>query len=180
MRLFHFLFLSWPAFPPSGKWGGLVDRTKFVGGKKASEIIGVHQRTLYLWDKKGLIETIRTIGNKRLYNVEKYLKEKICNDENKEKNIILCDDLDKLDKEIEKLNILLEFQTVKQFSLTRKWKERWPKSLWKNHVEALKIIKRLSILNSNFFENMVLVWNCTIVQNLIFETLLSSLWSFSK
>ena len=53
-----------------------IDRTKFVGGKKASEIIGVHQRTLYLWDKKGLIETIRTIGNKRLYNVEKYLKEK--------------------------------------------------------------------------------------------------------
>ena len=82
-----------------------IDRTKFVGGKKASEIIGVHQRTLYLWDKKGLIETIRTMGNKRLYNVEKYLKEKICNDENKEKNIILCDDLDKLDKEIEKLNI---------------------------------------------------------------------------
>ncbi len=29
-----------------------IDRTKFVGGKKASEIIGVHQRTLYLWEKK--------------------------------------------------------------------------------------------------------------------------------
>ena len=82
-----------------------IDRIKFVGGKKASEIIGVHQRTLYLWEKKGLIETIRTTGGKRLYNVEKYLKEKICNDENKEKNIILCDDLDKLDKEKEKLNI---------------------------------------------------------------------------
>ena len=46
---------------------------KFVGGKEASEILGVHQRTLYQWDKKGEIETIRTLGNKRLYNVEKYL-----------------------------------------------------------------------------------------------------------
>ena len=51
-----------------------IDKIKFVGGKKASEIIGVHQRTLYLWEKKGLIETIRTVGGKRLYNVEKYIK----------------------------------------------------------------------------------------------------------
>lgn len=42
-----------------------IDRVKFVGGKKASEIIGVHQRTLYLWKEKGLIETIRTVGGKR-------------------------------------------------------------------------------------------------------------------
>ena len=66
-----------------------IDKTKFVGGKKASEIIGVHQRTLYIWEEKGLIETIRTIGGKRLYNVEKYLKKKICEEENK--NTILCD-----------------------------------------------------------------------------------------
>lgn len=82
-----------------------IDRIKFVGGKKASEVVGVHQRTLYLWEKKGLIETIRTQGGKRLYNVEKYLKEKICNEENKIKNIILCDDLDNLDKKKDKLNI---------------------------------------------------------------------------
>lgn len=82
-----------------------IDKTKFVGGKKASEIIGVHQRTLYLWEEKGLIETIRTIGGKRLYNVERYLKEKICNDETKNNNTILCNNLDELDKEIEKLNI---------------------------------------------------------------------------
>ena len=29
-----------------------IDKKKFAGGKKASEIIGVHQRTLYLWEKK--------------------------------------------------------------------------------------------------------------------------------
>ena len=82
-----------------------IDKTKFVGGKKASEIIGVHQRTLYLWEEKGLIETIRTTGGKRLYNVEKYLKEKICNEENKNNNTVLCNNLDELDKENGKLNI---------------------------------------------------------------------------
>jgi len=39
---------------------------KYVGGKEASNILGVHQRTLMNWDRKGLIETIRTPGNKRL------------------------------------------------------------------------------------------------------------------
>jgi predicted site-specific integrase-resolvase len=47
--------------------------TEFITGKKASELLGVHQRTLYLWDKKKIIETIRTPGGKRLYNVKKYL-----------------------------------------------------------------------------------------------------------
>jgi len=48
----------------------------YVGGQEASEILGVHQRTLYQWDEKGWIETIRTNGNKRLYNVEKYKQDK--------------------------------------------------------------------------------------------------------
>ena len=47
---------------------------EFVSGLKASEILGVHQRTLYSWDKKKIIETIRTPGGKRLYNVKKYLE----------------------------------------------------------------------------------------------------------
>lgn len=50
--------------------------TDFVGGKEASKLIGVHQRTLYLWESKGLIETIRTPGGKRLYNVTKFINEK--------------------------------------------------------------------------------------------------------
>ena len=48
---------------------------KYVGGKEASKILGVHQRTLYQWEEKKLIETIRTPGGKRLYNVSKYLEE---------------------------------------------------------------------------------------------------------
>jgi predicted site-specific integrase-resolvase len=53
----------------------------YIGGKKASELLGVHPRTLYLWDKKGSIETIRTPGGKRLYNVKKFLDKNIPKDE---------------------------------------------------------------------------------------------------
>ena len=48
---------------------------EYMSGKKASEVLGVYYRTLYQWDKKKLIETIRTPGGKRLYNVKKYLSE---------------------------------------------------------------------------------------------------------
>ena len=48
---------------------------KYVNSKKAQEILGVHIQTLYNWDKKGKIETIRTAGGHRLYNVDKYLNE---------------------------------------------------------------------------------------------------------
>ena len=49
----------------------------YVSGKEASKILGVHQRTLHTWDKKGLIKTIRSGGgDKRFYNVEEYLKDK--------------------------------------------------------------------------------------------------------
>lgn len=72
---------------------------KYISGKEASKILGVHQRTLYQWDKKGTIETIRTPGNKRLYNVQKFLEEKNCTDINCAIN------LDELDDTTEKLNI---------------------------------------------------------------------------
>jgi predicted site-specific integrase-resolvase len=65
---------------------------EYVTGRKASEILGVHQRTLYQWEKKKWIETIRTPGNKRLYNVKKYLESKEINIDtiniNIKKNII--------------------------------------------------------------------------------------------
>ena len=50
-----------------------IDRIKYIGGKKASKMLGVHQRTLYNWENQGKIETVRTPGGKRLYNVNKYL-----------------------------------------------------------------------------------------------------------
>ncbi len=48
----------------------------FKSGKDASAIIGVCQNTLREWEKKGLIETIRTPGGKRLYNVDRFILEK--------------------------------------------------------------------------------------------------------
>jgi putative resolvase len=56
---------------------------KYVNTKAAVEILGVHRRTLYLWEKKGKIDTIRSAGGKRLYNVGKYIKtQKSVNDVN--------------------------------------------------------------------------------------------------
>ncbi len=43
--------------------------------KDASRILKVHQLTLKRWEKDKLIETIRTPGGKRMYNVNKYLKD---------------------------------------------------------------------------------------------------------
>lgn len=53
-----------------------IDRTKYVGGKKATAILGVHYKTLHLWEERGQIETIRMPGGKRLYNVEKFIKDR--------------------------------------------------------------------------------------------------------
>ena len=76
---------------------------RFVKGKKASEILNVHQRTLYQWDKKGWIETKRTRGNMRLYNVDKYLRENNINNLSDE---CICNNaLHKLDKINNKLNL---------------------------------------------------------------------------
>ena len=80
-----------------------MPETNYLGGKKTSEIFGVHQRTLYQWDAKGLIETIRTPGNKRLYNIEKYMKNNGYTNENKNE-IKYADNLDDLDEK-EKLNL---------------------------------------------------------------------------
>jgi predicted site-specific integrase-resolvase len=74
-----------------------MSNEQYVSGKEASKILGVHQRTLYNWDEKGLIETIRTPGNKRLYNVKKFIENKKCKEQ-------ICTNLDELDKN-EKLNL---------------------------------------------------------------------------
>jgi len=42
---------------------------------EASKILKVHRRTLYNWEKKGIIDVIRTASNYRMYNVNKYLHE---------------------------------------------------------------------------------------------------------
>ena len=53
-----------------------METPQYVTGKKACETLGVHVRTLYQWDAKGWIKTIRTPGNHRMYNVKQYLDER--------------------------------------------------------------------------------------------------------
>lgn len=49
---------------------------EFVSGKKTTELLGVHQQTLYQWEDKGWISATRTPGGKRMYNVREYLERK--------------------------------------------------------------------------------------------------------
>lgn len=74
----------------------------YLGGKETSEKLGVHQRTLYQWEEKGWIKTVRSPGGKRFYDVNGYLKQKECEMENKEKCQI--EQLKEMEKK-EKLNI---------------------------------------------------------------------------
>ena len=48
---------------------------KYVTSKKAMEQLGVSIVTLRTWASNNLIDTIRTAGNHRMYNVDKYLNE---------------------------------------------------------------------------------------------------------
>ena len=77
-----------------------MSNNNYVGGKEACKTLGVHQQTLYLWEKSGKIEIIRhSERGKRYYNVQKYLDdnkqktekdikiENILNDENKNDKI---------------------------------------------------------------------------------------------
>lgn len=59
----------------------------YISGKKATEILGLSRQTLHNYDKNGYIETIRSKGGKRFYNVQKYLEDTgaISPDKNKRK-----------------------------------------------------------------------------------------------
>ena len=82
-----------------------MNKTKYLGSKETSKILGVHPRTLYLWEKKGTIETIRNNPKgKRFYNIEKYMKDNgmVCNTISTEE--IKCSTFEELEN-IERLNI---------------------------------------------------------------------------
>jgi predicted site-specific integrase-resolvase len=119
----------------------------FVGGKKASELLGVHQRTLYQWEEKGWIKTIRTNGGKRMYNVKEYLETKGIKP--KEKNIKEVTkeiNLDEIDKITKKLKICY----ARVSSLGQKEDlERQKISLKKNYPEHILIEDIGSGMNLN-------------------------------
>ena len=64
---------------------------EFVNMKLAMEILGFSKKTLQNYDKDGKIETIRTSGGWRKFNVKQYLKDNnIEVDESLRKKIIYC------------------------------------------------------------------------------------------
>ncbi len=111
-----------------------MEQIKYVGGKEASKILGVHQRTLYQWEEKKLIETIRTPGGKRMYNVSKYLEEHY--DFKNKKSDDNMDEVD--DNDFSKINEKLNICYVRVSSLGQKddlerqkefMKKKFPKHL---------------------------------------------------
>lgn len=80
-----------------------VDR--FLKGKEASKVLGVHQRTLYQWEEKKWIETKRTkdTSGMRLYNVDKYIRDKQA--QIKKCICLSNDEVDKLGATNERLSI---------------------------------------------------------------------------
>ena len=80
-----------------------MNNDRYLKGSKAIKILNVHTRTLYNWEKKGWIETKRTKGGMRLYNVDKYLRNMgIINIENECLN---DDEINDLHKSKKRLNI---------------------------------------------------------------------------
>lgn len=66
-----------------------IDKTLYFGSREACKLLGIHPRTLYLWESKGKIETVRSSERgKRFYNVNKYLK-----DNGVQTNISICDNV---------------------------------------------------------------------------------------
>lgn len=106
-----------------------MDQKQYVGGQEASRMLGVHQRTLYQWDKKGLIEVIRTPGNKRLYNVEKYMKEYGCNNESP-----CLDVLDELDNTRGKLKLCYVRVSTRNQKDDLERQKQLIKSKYPNHI----------------------------------------------
>jgi predicted site-specific integrase-resolvase len=82
-----------------------IDKNQYMPGKKASEILGVHQRTLHLWDKNGKIEVVRAPGGKRFYNVAKYMKDQGFACEKMPTKEIECVKIEELDKIKGKISI---------------------------------------------------------------------------
>jgi predicted site-specific integrase-resolvase len=52
-----------------------MEKEKYVSTRKAREILGVCVTTLHRWEREGKIETIRSVGKHRMYNVSKYVRE---------------------------------------------------------------------------------------------------------
>lgn len=104
---------------------------KWVSGKEASKIIGVHQRTLYQWEEKNKIVTRRTPGGHRQYNVTRFLNDVIVNEDKQYINNV---------DEVEKINGKLKINYVRVSSVgQRDDLERQKKQLKDKYPENIII-----------------------------------------
>jgi excisionase family DNA binding protein len=51
-----------------------METITYLSGKKASQLLGIHKRTLYNWERNGKITAIRTPGGQRKYNIKEFMK----------------------------------------------------------------------------------------------------------
>jgi predicted site-specific integrase-resolvase len=68
----------------------MTTNKEFICPKEAVKILNVHSQTLYKYEKEGLIETLRTPGGKRLYNIKDYLIKNTASVDIPKKKICYC------------------------------------------------------------------------------------------
>ena len=143
---------------------------KYVKGNKASKLLGIHQRTLYQWEEKGIIETIRTPGGHRLYNVEKFLKKSIIEENGENYN-----EIDKMDG---KLNVCyVRVSTNNQKDDLERQKEMMKKK-YPNHkiIEDIQSTKKKGVQKNKhiklIYSNIINIYNLYIRDAVKYQTTL--------
>ena len=68
----------------------MTENNNYKTPKEAIKILGVHPLSLKNWESRGKIECIRTPGGKRLYNVDKYLRDQNVIHKTKQLKICYC------------------------------------------------------------------------------------------
>ena len=67
-----------------------MSHSTFLTPQKARERLGISDFSLRQWCDNGLITTIRMPGGKRLYNVEKFIKQQVPEETNKDEKKRIC------------------------------------------------------------------------------------------
>jgi len=55
----------------------MTNGARYISGSKASRLLGISQQTLRAYSDKEKIESLRTPGGQRRYNVDKYIAEQV-------------------------------------------------------------------------------------------------------
>ena len=125
----------------------------YVNGPTACERLGVHISTLYKWDANGKIDTIRTPGNHRMFNVDKYI-----NDRNQDKIPKETNEYTLLDIPIDAPNNRLKIIYCRVSSLSQKDDLQRQKTLLTNKYQKHLLIEDIGSgmnMNRRGFRKMI-------------------------